>query len=342
MGRCPWKGNGNSLQYSCLENPVDRGDWWATVSWVTKVRQDWVTEKEKNVQTSFRKIQEQKPLRILALGYRHFQSGNLEGLWLSIIPRLFQGGARPIFSILSSPFHPSSQQPIPITHFWSHTDSGVCRLSHVHKYPGTLGQGIYVTFLCLTFLLIYKMRIFTASSISTTFSTITTTFKCTHLTEKKKRMRNKGQARCQRSSDLSATKNWNPGSQDLVHPPLISSSDSELARESGGKGPNTSPWHKHWGQSILSQVSAKHSPEASIATVGSQSLDTKFSRLLVLRLDPLITKQTKILAKTSYHFSFVHYMLKILGFKNLITRKDFRNQTVLAVWPKRFPPAILQ
>ena len=26
-----WKGNGNLLQYSCLENPMDRGAWWATV-----------------------------------------------------------------------------------------------------------------------------------------------------------------------------------------------------------------------------------------------------------------------------------------------------------------------
>ena len=28
-GRFPGKGNGNPLQYSCLENPVDRGAWWA-------------------------------------------------------------------------------------------------------------------------------------------------------------------------------------------------------------------------------------------------------------------------------------------------------------------------
>ena len=27
----PWEGNGNPLQYSCLENPMDRGAWWATV-----------------------------------------------------------------------------------------------------------------------------------------------------------------------------------------------------------------------------------------------------------------------------------------------------------------------
>ena len=32
------EGNGNPLQYSCLENPVDRGTWWATVHGVTRVR----------------------------------------------------------------------------------------------------------------------------------------------------------------------------------------------------------------------------------------------------------------------------------------------------------------
>ena len=29
-GRLPEEGNGNPLQYSCLENPMDRGAWWAT------------------------------------------------------------------------------------------------------------------------------------------------------------------------------------------------------------------------------------------------------------------------------------------------------------------------
>ena len=29
LGRSPGEGNGNSLQYSCLENPMDRGAWWA-------------------------------------------------------------------------------------------------------------------------------------------------------------------------------------------------------------------------------------------------------------------------------------------------------------------------
>ena len=35
-GRSPGGGHGNSLQYSCLENPMDRGAWRATVHEVTK------------------------------------------------------------------------------------------------------------------------------------------------------------------------------------------------------------------------------------------------------------------------------------------------------------------
>ena len=37
MERFPGGGNGNLLQYSCLENPVDRGAWWATVHGVTEL-----------------------------------------------------------------------------------------------------------------------------------------------------------------------------------------------------------------------------------------------------------------------------------------------------------------
>ena len=35
-GRSPGERNGNPLQYSCLENSMDRGAWWATVHWVVK------------------------------------------------------------------------------------------------------------------------------------------------------------------------------------------------------------------------------------------------------------------------------------------------------------------
>ena len=36
LGRAPGEGNGNSLQYSCLENSMDRGTWWAIVHGVAK------------------------------------------------------------------------------------------------------------------------------------------------------------------------------------------------------------------------------------------------------------------------------------------------------------------
>ena len=36
LGRSPGGGHGNPLQYSCLENPMDRGAWQATVHGVTK------------------------------------------------------------------------------------------------------------------------------------------------------------------------------------------------------------------------------------------------------------------------------------------------------------------
>ena len=36
LGRCSGEGNGNPLQYSCLENPMDRGAWQATVHGVAK------------------------------------------------------------------------------------------------------------------------------------------------------------------------------------------------------------------------------------------------------------------------------------------------------------------
>ena len=36
LGRSHGEGNDSPLQYSCLENPMDRGDWWAVVHEVTK------------------------------------------------------------------------------------------------------------------------------------------------------------------------------------------------------------------------------------------------------------------------------------------------------------------
>ena len=40
LGRSPGGGNGKPLQYSCLENPTDRGAWWARVHGVARVGHD--------------------------------------------------------------------------------------------------------------------------------------------------------------------------------------------------------------------------------------------------------------------------------------------------------------
>ena len=36
LGRSPGGGNGNPLQYSCLEDPMDKGAWWTTVHGIAK------------------------------------------------------------------------------------------------------------------------------------------------------------------------------------------------------------------------------------------------------------------------------------------------------------------
>ena len=43
LGRSPGGGNGSPFQYSCLENPMDRGTWQATVHGVT---QSWIRLKQ--------------------------------------------------------------------------------------------------------------------------------------------------------------------------------------------------------------------------------------------------------------------------------------------------------
>ena len=43
LGRSPGEGSGNPLQYACVENPMDKGAWQATVHVVTRIRHDLVT-----------------------------------------------------------------------------------------------------------------------------------------------------------------------------------------------------------------------------------------------------------------------------------------------------------
>ena len=44
LGSSPGGGHGNPLQYSCLQNPMNRGAWWATVQGVTKVAHNLTTK----------------------------------------------------------------------------------------------------------------------------------------------------------------------------------------------------------------------------------------------------------------------------------------------------------
>ena len=44
LGRFPGEGNGNPLQYSCLENPMDREAWWATFYGVARVEYNLATK----------------------------------------------------------------------------------------------------------------------------------------------------------------------------------------------------------------------------------------------------------------------------------------------------------
>ena len=46
LGKSPGEGNGNPLQYSCLENPMARGSWWATVHGLQRVGHDLANKQQ--------------------------------------------------------------------------------------------------------------------------------------------------------------------------------------------------------------------------------------------------------------------------------------------------------
>ena len=69
LGRSPGEGNGNPLQYSCLENPMDRGAWWAAVQGVAKSRtrlSDFTSLQGSNTTNSIQTSRKQKRAAYLA------------------------------------------------------------------------------------------------------------------------------------------------------------------------------------------------------------------------------------------------------------------------------------
>ena len=66
LGRSPGGGHGNPLQYSCLEYPMDRGAWWATVHGVTK-SQTWLMQLSTHGLVSYQGNQQRGMTRTTAL-----------------------------------------------------------------------------------------------------------------------------------------------------------------------------------------------------------------------------------------------------------------------------------
>ena len=48
LGRAPGEGNGNPLQYSFKDNPMDRGVWWAPSPWVSRIGHNWLSHTPKH------------------------------------------------------------------------------------------------------------------------------------------------------------------------------------------------------------------------------------------------------------------------------------------------------
>ena len=82
LGRSPGGGNGNPHQYSYLENPMDRGVWWATVHGVTKT-QTWLSKEVKFSYLHIKWILLESPFyalfgrATLPLGFRQNTNGDL-------------------------------------------------------------------------------------------------------------------------------------------------------------------------------------------------------------------------------------------------------------------------
>ena len=66
LGRFPGGGNGNPLQYSCLENPLDRGAWWVTAHRITKSRTRQSTQAWCSVYFSTDNFSQFRPVKYIA------------------------------------------------------------------------------------------------------------------------------------------------------------------------------------------------------------------------------------------------------------------------------------
>ena len=89
-GRPPRGGNGNSLQYSFLENPMDRGAWWAAVHGVTQSQTElsYLAWAHTHTSSLFGKAEESWKLKQRLIFMFSFQITDLvveEGLWFFLL-----------------------------------------------------------------------------------------------------------------------------------------------------------------------------------------------------------------------------------------------------------------
>ena len=82
LGRPPGGGHGNPLQYSCLENSTDRGNWWAAVHGVTK-SQTWLKWLSTHTRTHAR-----DPMNVTLFGNRVFADvTSMRWSWMRVGPK---------------------------------------------------------------------------------------------------------------------------------------------------------------------------------------------------------------------------------------------------------------
>ena len=91
-GRSPGGGHGNPLEYSCLENPMDRGAWRATVHGAAK-SQIWLKWPSMHIHTFNYPNNPRRPV-LLFLSYRWKEKAKTQRIILSNFPiRLLSSGA---------------------------------------------------------------------------------------------------------------------------------------------------------------------------------------------------------------------------------------------------------
>ena len=121
--RYPGGGNGNPLQYSCLENSMDRGPWWATVHGITKswtqksTHSTYISEKRKlslKIYRDSRGIRTVSPRKILCLSLT-------ESMMLLSLPNMWECiKGHPSLYLFLSPWTTMFKMPISLP--WSFSD----------------------------------------------------------------------------------------------------------------------------------------------------------------------------------------------------------------------------